>query len=35
MYKNKLENDRISFEIPTHSSHNWGHSAEKGAGKFK
>ena len=33
--KNKVENDRISFEIPTHLSHNWGHSEEKGAGKFK
>ena len=35
MHKSKVENDRISFEIPTHLSHNWGPSAEKGAGKFK
>ena len=28
MYKNRIENDRIFFEIPTHFSYKWGYAAQ-------
>ena len=35
MYKNRVENDRKMFEIPTLLSCKRGNSAENEAGKFK
>ena len=35
MYKNRVENDRIFFEIPALLSCERGNPAENGAGKFK
>ena len=35
MYKNRVENDRNFFEVPTFFSCEWGNSAENWVGKFK
>ena len=35
MFKDRVENDRKFFEMPTHLSCEQGNSSEKGAGKFK
>ena len=35
MYKNRVEKDRICFEIPAFLPYEWGNSAENEVGKFK